>query len=186
MSKPRAFPASVIAAAALLSASLPAVAVGEQLHDWATIHNAQFGFSIAYPVDVFRPKPNPHDNEGRVLISPKGDAKLLVGAFPNDGEASLADYRAYILEQNYAGAQLDYDRMSSKWFVISGVHDGRMFYQRVSFTCGGKLINTWAMVYPVAERRLYDRVVEAVAKTYSPGAGASGECDPATVVHSER
>ena len=39
------------------------------------------------------------------------------------------------------------------------------------------LINSWAMIYPKAERRFYNRVVEAVAQTYSPGAGRTGQCD---------
>ena len=51
------------------------------------------------------------------------------------------------------------------------------FYERVSFTCGGELINSWAMIYPRAEAAFYDRVVEAIAQTYSPGAGRSGNCD---------
>jgi hypothetical protein len=33
------------------------------------------------------------------------------------------------------------------------------------------------MVYPKAERRFYNRVVEAVAQSYTPGAGRSGDCD---------
>jgi hypothetical protein len=33
------------------------------------------------------------------------------------------------------------------------------------------------MLYPAADRKTYDRVVEAVARTYMPGAGRSGACD---------
>jgi hypothetical protein len=33
------------------------------------------------------------------------------------------------------------------------------------------------MIYPAAERRLYNRIVEAVARSYTPGAGRSGDCD---------
>jgi hypothetical protein len=51
------------------------------------------------------------------------------------------------------------------------------FYERVSFTCGGRLINSWALLYPVSERGIYDRIVEAIARTYSPGAGRSGQCE---------
>jgi hypothetical protein len=64
--------------------------------------------------------------------------------------------------------------------VLSGTLGDREFYERVSFTCGGQLINSWAMVYPLspkAENRFYDHVVEAIAHTYSPGAGRSGNCD---------
>jgi hypothetical protein len=64
--------------------------------------------------------------------------------------------------------------------VLSGTLGDHEFYERVSFTCGGRLINSWAMVYPVApaaENRVYDRIVEAIARTYTPGAGRSGNCD---------
>jgi hypothetical protein len=59
--------------------------------------------------------------------------------------------------------------MRGRWFVISGTIGDREFYERVSFTCGGRLINSWAMIYPYAERDFYNRVVEAVARSYSPG-----------------
>ena len=61
--------------------------------------------------------------------------------------------------------------------VVSGTRGDMHFYERVSFTCGGKLINSWALLYPVSERHIYDRVVEAVARTYQPGSGRTGECD---------
>ena len=57
-------------------------------------------------------------------------------------------------------------RCGTSWFVLSGTRDGTMFYERVTFTCGGRRINSWAMLYPVAERRLYDRIVEQVARSY--------------------
>ena len=70
-----------------------------------------------------------------------------------------------------------YAPVRGKWFVISGTMGDQEFYERVSFTCGGQLINSWAMIYPKSERRFYNRVVEAVARTYSPGAGRTGQCD---------
>jgi hypothetical protein len=64
--------------------------------------------------------------------------------------------------------------------VISGTLGGREFYEGVSFTCGGQLINGWAMVYPIsprAQNRFCDRIVEAIARTCLRGAGRSGNCD---------
>jgi hypothetical protein len=60
------------------------------------------------------------------------------------------------------------------WFVLSGARDGTIFYERVTFTCGGRVINSWALLYPQAERRRYDRVVEQVARSYGAGAGNCG------------
>jgi hypothetical protein len=52
-----------------------------------------------------------------------------------------------------------------------------LFYQRVSFTCRGKLINGWAMLHPAKGRRTYAAAVEAITRTYKSGAGRMGYCD---------
>lgn len=161
--------------AAVLAAGVAAAADWRQ--DWATLHNERHGFHIAYPIEVFAQTGEPRTDEGRVLTSRDGKAQLLVGAFDNDDATTLEDYRAYLMQENYAGARIDYAPVRGRWFVLSGTLGDREFYERVSFTCGGKLINSWAMIYPKAERSFYNTVVEAVARTYSPGAGRNGQCD---------
>jgi hypothetical protein len=148
-----------------------------RLTDWSTIQNDRFGFLLAYPGSIFTPREGPSPDEGHVLISRDGNARLAVAAFENESEATLEEYREQLLTENYNGAQIDYAPVKKKWFVVSGTRGGMHFYERVSFTCGGKLINSWVLLYPAAERRLYDRVVEAIADSYMPGAGRSGECD---------
>jgi hypothetical protein len=145
--------------------------------EWATLHNERHGFLIGYPVSVFAPRSNPTTDEGRVLYSTDGHAQLLVGAFANEDGISLKAYRDFLLKEHYAGANINYAPVRDRWFVISGTIGDQEFYERVSFTCDGSLINSWAMIYPQSENGFYDRVVEAVAGTYSPGAGRSGHCD---------
>jgi hypothetical protein len=157
-----------------------ALGAGDWRQDWATVENDRHGFLIAYPVEVFQPKTAPTTDEGRVLYSPDGKAQLLVGAFANDEQMTLQAYREFLLQESYSGAAIDYSPVHGTWFVLSGTLGDREFYERVSFTCGGRLINSWAMVYPVSpadQNRFYDRVVEAIARTYTPGAGRSGNCD---------
>jgi hypothetical protein len=104
-----------------------------------------------------------------VWVSHDGNAKLLAGALENADGMSLTEYRAFLLKQSYAGAEVDYAPLRDTWFVLSGTRDGTIFYERVTFTCGGKLINSWAMLYPAAERQVYDRILEKVARTYRAG-----------------
>lgn len=150
---------------------------GPAFADWTTVKNDRHGFAIAYPTNVFEQKAEPTTDEGRVFVSKDGKAKLLVGAFANAGNHTLSEYRDFLMTDQFAGAAIDYAPVRRKWFVLSGVRNGEMFYQRVSFTCAGRLINSWAMLYPESERKTYDRVVEAVARTYMPGAGRTGACD---------
>jgi hypothetical protein len=169
-----------VGAAMGLLASSVAWGAGKWRNDWATLQNERHGFLIAYPVEVFQQKSAPTTDEGRVLYSPDGKAQLLVGAFANEEQMSLRGYREYLLQESYAGAEIDYAPVRRNWFVLSGTIGDREFYERVSITCGGRLINSWAMVYPAsprAENRFYDRIVEAIARTYTPGPGRSGNCD---------
>lgn len=149
----------------------------EKLKQWETIQSERYGFMIAYPGSIFTPSATVQAEDGHVLVSRDGGARLLVGAFDNETSATLAEYREQLLSENYEGADLDYAPMKKRWFVISGTRGGMHFYERVSLTCGGRLINSWALLYPASERRLYDRVVEAIARTYAPGAGRTGQCD---------
>jgi hypothetical protein len=165
---------AALAAAALAAGDAPAA---EWNRDWATLHNDRHGFLIAYPIQIFEQKTDPATDEGRVLYSHDGRAQLLVGAFENEEQTTIAAYRDYLLRENYPGANIDYAPVHDRWFVLSGTIGDKEFYERVSFTCGGRLINSWAMIYPKAENAFYDRIVEAIARTYSPGAGHSGNCD---------
>jgi hypothetical protein len=167
--------AALLACVAILSGQ--GAAAGPRLSDWKTLQSDQFGFMIAYPSNVFAPDPTREQEGGHILVSRDGKAWLLVAAFENEGQASLRDYRNQLLEENYPGADLDYAPVKSSSFILSGTKGDTHFYYKVSFTCGGRLINSWALIYPLSERRFYDRVVEAVARTYTPGAGRTGECD---------
>lgn len=169
------FKRSIVSATLAL---LPVAALAAPRFDeWTTIKNERRGFAIAYPAGVFEQKTEPNSEDGRVFTSKDGKAKLLVGAFDNEQNNTIDEYRQFLLDEQYAGAAIDYAPVRKTWFVLSGTRNGEIFYQRVSFTCGGKLINSWAILYPEEQRDAYDRVLEAIARTFTPGAGRTGLCD---------
>ncbi|HZT47597.1 MAG TPA: hypothetical protein VFA64_06460 [Hyphomicrobiaceae bacterium] len=150
---------------------LSAVAAAAQV---ATYRNERHGFSLSFPAGAFAPDTESPSDDGRVFVSPDGRVRLLAGALPNADRVSLRDYRALLLQRSYPGAEVDYAPVRGTWFVLSGTMDGTMFYERVTFTCGGRLINSWAMLYPAAERQTWDPVVEQVARSYRPGEASCG------------
>ena len=168
--------AAILAGALCVFATGSAIAASRTA-EWATIHHPKFGFTIAYPSDILFPVETPSGRDGRVMQSADGRAKLLVATFENTENTTLDGYRDFLLSDIYANATIDYAPQKTRWFVLSGVRGGETFYERVTFSCGGKLINSWAMLYPTAEKKLYDRVLERIAKTYSVGAGREGSCD---------
>ena len=134
----------------------------------ATYLNKRYGFTLSYPTAHFRPQ-EPLSEDGRVWVSRDGNARLLAGALPNADGMTLEEYRKIVIERSYPGASIDYAPMRDTWFVLSGTRDGTMFYERVTFTCDGRVINSWAMLYPQGERKVYDRIVERVARSYRAG-----------------
>jgi hypothetical protein len=156
---------AVFAAVGAVEPSAQGFASAEEV---ATYLNQRHGFSLSYPTARFRPQ-EPLSEEGRVWVSHDGNAKLLAGALANADRMNLRDYREFLLKQSYPGAEIDYAPVNDTWFVLSGTRDGSMFYERVTFTCGGRLINSWAILYPAGERRVYDRILEKVARSYRPG-----------------
>lgn len=160
--------------AGLLVGMLALGAAAQERDSLSSYRNERHGFSLSYPAATFAPGLVPDGDDGRVFVSRDGAARLLVGALPNSDGVSLRDYRSLVLQKSYPGAAIDYAPVSGSWFVLSGTRDGLMFYERVTFTCGGRLINSWAMLYPAAERRLYDPIVEQVARSYRAGAASCG------------
>ena len=82
------------------------------------------------------------------------------------------------MQENYAGADIDYAPVRGKWFVLSGTMGEREFYERVSFTCDGQ-----------ADQQLGDDLPKgaSAASTIAwsrrsraptlPGAGPYWQCD---------
>ena len=50
------------------------------------------------------------------------------------------------------GYRIDYRRLAGSWFVLSGEGNGKTFDEKVMFSCAGRLINSFAMVYPTDQR----------------------------------
>jgi hypothetical protein len=134
-----------------------------------TYRNERFGFELAYPSAVFEPSEEPEGGQGMAFTSRDGAAKLLVSAGQNTTGETLGSYRRFVLSKSYRDARIDYAPVRSSWFVLSGTNGDTMFYERITFRCGGRMIYGWQMTYPVAERQIYDPIVEAVHRSYRPG-----------------
>jgi hypothetical protein len=149
------------------SASGPRTGVSR---DWTTYRDDQFGFSLSYPAEVFTAKLARPDGLDRIFRSRDGRAQLVVMVRSRSGE-SISSYRHSIINKRYAAATFDYTPVRESWFVLSGTKGQEMFYERVSFACGGRAILGWQLTYRVAEREFYDRIVEQVHRKYRYRAG---------------
>ena len=161
----------------LMATLLAGAASAQPAFDMLEYRNPKYGFSLRIPADVFEPGTTRNAEAGGLWISRDRQARLVAAAQTNDSGETLQTYRRFLIEQTYGEAAFDYTPMRDNWFVLSGMKDGQMFYERVTFACEGRYIYGWQLMYPAAERRRYDRIVEAIHRSYRIGQGAGGTCD---------
>jgi hypothetical protein len=183
--RPRHGRATHCLAAALMTLALvvPAAGAPRPLRvtalDWTPFRDARLGYTFAFPAKVFAAeagdptlalKARTEKRSGQIFRSKDGKAFLQTAAFANVDKVTAASYKGRVAA-SYSGAKIEYERLADSFFVISGVRGKEVFYERVTFSCGGRVINAWAMTYPQAEGALYDRIVEEVARTFRPVEG---------------
>jgi hypothetical protein len=164
----RAFIFGVIAAACI-GGGLREKAHAAPAEDWKEYHNERFGLSLYYPADVFTLDRTAEAGDGQLFVSQIGNARLLVGGLINDSGYSPASYQRYLARKSYSQYQIDYRPLGQNWFVLSGEGNGRIFYEKVMFSCGGRLINSFALLYSIDERWAFDQMVERMEKSFRPG-----------------
>ena len=162
---------SVLAAsvAVVVATSLLSSAAARDRLEWAPYFNERFGFSFRYPAGVFVPERRSESGDGEVFLAPGGEARLLVGAFENTDGHTVASYMSFVRRESYASFPVSYAPRGQNWFVLSGEGSENVFYEKVMFSCGGRIINSFALMYPVASKRLFDPIVEAIENTFRPG-----------------
>jgi hypothetical protein len=148
---------------------------------WSTYKSPDFGFSFTFPDGLFKlDQSSPQANGGGIWLTEDRRARLIATSGPNESRETLSSYRQTIMNESYANARLDYAPMLPNGFVLSGVlaspQGERMFYERVTFVCDGRFIYGWQMMYPAAQRQKFDRIVEAVSRSYKTGRGGKGDC----------
>lgn len=136
---------------------------------WNSYRNERFGLSLSYPGTVFAPDRTAEAGDGQLMVSKDGSARLLIGGLLNADGRSPAAYQDFIARQSYADYRIDYRRLGSNWFVLSGEGNGKIFYEKVMFSCAGRLINSFALIYAADERHVFDPIVERIENSYRPG-----------------
>ena len=137
---------------------------------WRSYRNERFGLSLSYPGEVFQVERTSEAGDGVVFGAHGSDARMLVGALRNSDHQTIASYQEFVARKSYADYQVHYRPRGSTWFVLSGEGNGKIFYEKVVFSCGGRLINSFALIYPAAERHIFDPIVERVEDTFRVGA----------------
>jgi hypothetical protein len=160
--------AAALAVILSFGAQLPAWA---QAGNWEWYRSESFGYSLLFPADLLSPPEVSQNGEGVEFLSEDGKTKLKVLTVQNKERITAEEYRAKLIKEFPQYGAIHYGPMGQSWFVLSGVRGSSIYYQKIMFACGGRLINAFALTYPEERKGAYDAIVTKIEKNFHPASG---------------
>jgi hypothetical protein len=145
-----------VAVATLL---LPGLAAAQPTA-WRTYVVAETGAKVDVPVTIFSEDGGkPDDGYGRRFLTSDRRANLTVQSIPN----AINDSPAAFLAKKNPPSDIVYKRVTSRFFVVSSIRNGRIWYNR----CNRSARNMQCVLinYPAAEKRQWDGVVTRISNS---------------------
>jgi len=134
---------------------------------WSTYAD-DAGNRLDYPENIFPVDEGPAPRGiGRVLRAADGRALMMVYTEDNDERHSPASF----VRANFRGTRedLDYNRVTKRFFVLSGVKNDLIFYSRCNFAEGARgPAHCIYLAYPKDEGRRWDRIVTRISLSLRP------------------
>jgi hypothetical protein len=140
----------------LLSSSV--MAQGTMLH----YCNARFAFCIDYPSNLIM-QAAPENGDGRTFKSKDGLVKMLAYGSNNSLMEKL-ETRFNAESTSSATRKVTYKLFKADFFVISGVENKNVFYQKVLFK--NDEYKTFLISYPIAQQKTYDPITAKIAASF--------------------
>ena len=138
-----------------LAAIAAAAAAGVE---WQSVVIANTGLRVDVPVSIFTDEgPAPEGAQGRTLFTSDRRADLTIKSVPN----SANDSPRVFLEKMRPPPGIQYKRVTSDFFAVSSIRDGRTWYNRCNRANG--FMNCILINYPAAEERQWDAIVTRVS-----------------------
>jgi hypothetical protein len=152
----------LIAGATATARAQNAQTVGLDEPVWAVFTDPN-GIRVDYPRNIFSVEVGPaRRGEGVELRSADGRAQLMVYAEANAENLTPSEFvRSHL---NLGSSELDYRRITDRFFALSGVNAGQTFYSRCNFPSGSSgAMHCIYIVYPRSEERAWDAIVTRIS-----------------------
>jgi hypothetical protein len=124
--------------------------------------NARFKFCIDYP-SHFVKQPAPDSDDGRTFKTKEGLVKMLVYGSSNSLMEKLET--RFNAESNSSDTRkVTYKLFNPNFFVISGIENKSVFYQKVLFK--NDEYKTFLISYPIKQKKTYDPITVKIAASF--------------------
>lgn len=126
--------------------------------EWKTFSVPDTGLRVDVPVSIFEEDGGLVEGmQGRTFFTRDHRADLTIKSVPNANNYSPAAF----LESVRPPANMQYKRVTSSFFAVSSIRDGRTWYNRCNRAKG--FMNCVLINYPAAEERQWDAVVTRIS-----------------------
>ena len=126
--------------------------------EWRRYAIPATGLSVDVPISIFEEDRGATEGTpGRHLFTKDYRANLTIKSFPNPDN----DSPAFFLEKMRPPADIQYRRVTPKFFAISSVRNGHTWYNRCNRANG--FMNCVLINYPAVEERQWDAIVTRIS-----------------------
>ena len=145
-------------AASLLALVAPTAVTFAGPEHWETYSIAETGTSVDIPTSIFTEKMAEHLNGyGERLRTSDGRAELTVQTAPNSENEAPATF----LAKRHPPADIQYKRVTDRFFAVSGYKRDQVYYSRCNFSHG--FVHCVTINYPAREERDWDAAVTRIS-----------------------
>ncbi len=144
---------------------LAAASTGFSQSRFVTYNNDRFHFSVQYPSDLLKMQAPPENNDGRTFLSKDKTVEMRAWGQFNALDLTLDEAYQRAL-RDHSG--VTYKTLGDRNFVISGVSDGKIYYQKTLIRGSGDtaVFYTFTIEYPKSKKAKFDPVVTRVSRSF--------------------
>jgi hypothetical protein len=124
--------------------------------------NERYGFQMSYPAFLIS-APIPANGDGMRMYDKKGFV-LVASGINNESEIT---FQSELNSQWESIGKVTYGVRGNNWFAISGVKENKIIFIKSYIGIGS--INHLYIEYPKDQKDKYDKIVEAIAKSFIRG-----------------
>jgi hypothetical protein len=132
---------------------------------WLHYVDRRTGTSVDYPADLFSEDDGPpHEGIGQRFSTADKRAQFEIYGLPNDDRDTPRSFvsRRLTVDKRI----LDYSRVTDRFFAISGINEGQVFYSRCNFSSGSRqMIHCVYLYYPERETKSWDAIVTRISRS---------------------
>ncbi len=152
--------------AVLVLLSISSLAEGQVRNNYRSYHNVRFDYSISYPANILIPQGEAANGDGQKFLSRDGRTEMLVYGSHNSLNQSLQ--QVYEEETSrtseHPNRVITYQVLRRDWFALSGIEDGRIFYQKTLLRNG--IFKTFRIEYDENDQHFFNAITTKIAGSF--------------------